>query len=269
MSAATLAAAAVAALETADTAAKTDAVGEFCRAWRAGEIREIGEIGAAVPPDRPARPERPVLRPPRDMPRRGRAQSRSGRIALLHALTHIELNAVDLACDIIARFTDAGLPPAFFDDWVMVAGEEALHFTLLADRLAALGAAYGDLPAHDGLWQAAAETAHDVLARLAVVPLVLEARGLDVTPAIIANLRRAGDEPSASVLERIYTDEIRHVAAGRRWFDHVCAARGLDPAPTYHGLVRRHFRGALKPPFNTEARERAGLEAAFYRPLAG
>ncbi len=262
----TLAAAAVAALETADTAAKTDAVGAFCRAWRDGAI---GEIGAAAPPARPARPERPVLHPPRDMPKRGRARSQSGRIALLHALAHIELNAVDLACDIIARFTDAGLPRAFFDDWVMVADEEALHFTLLADRLAALGATYGDLPAHDGLWQAAAETAHDVLARLAVVPLVLEARGLDVTPAMIANLRRAGDEPSASMLARIYADEIGHVAVGRRWFDHVCAARGLDPAPTFHGLVRRHFRGALKPPFNTDARERAGLEAAFYRPLAG
>lgn len=262
----TLAASAVAALETADPAAKTDAVGAFCRAWRDGGI---GGIGAAAPPDRPARPERPVLRPPRDMPRRGKAQSHSGRIALLHALTHIELNAVDLACDIIARFTGAGLPPAFYDDWVKVADEEALHFTLLSGRLAALGATYGDLPAHDGLWQAAAETAHDILARLAVVPLVLEARGLDVTPPMIANLRRAGDAPSASVLERIYTDEIGHVAAGRRWFGHVCAARGLDPAPAYHKLVRRHFRGALKPPFNTEARERAGLEAAFYQPLAG
>ena len=262
----TLASAAVAALGTADTAAKTDAVGEFCRAWRDGAI---GEIGAAAPPARPARPERPVLRPPRDMPKRGKAGTHTGRIALLHALAHIELNAVDLACDIIARFTGAGLPRAFFDDWVRVADEEALHFTLLADRLAALGATYGDLPAHDGLWQAAAETAHDVLARLAVVPLVLEARGLDVTPAMIANLRRAGDEPSASVLARIYADEIGHVATGRRWFDHVCAARGLDPAPTFHGLVRRHFRAALKPPFNTDARERAGLESAFYRPLAG
>lgn len=262
----TLAAAAVAALGTADVAAKTDAVGAFCRAWRAGGI---GEIGAAAPPDRPARPERPVLRAPREMPKRGKAGTQTGRIALLHALAHIELNAVDLACDIIARFTGAGLPRAFFDDWVMVADEEAQHFTLLADRLVALGAAYGDLPAHDGLWQAAAETAHDILARLAVVPLVLEARGLDVTPPMIANLRRAGDAPSAAMLERILADEIGHVAVGRRWFDHVCAARGLDPAPTYHDLVRRHFRGALKPPFNTEARERAGLEAAFYQPLAG
>ncbi len=261
----TLASAAIAALETADPAAKIAAARAMAQAWQDGEI---AAIGAAAPPDRPARPARPELRPPRDMPKRGRARTPGGRIALLHALAHIELNAVDLACDMVARFTDAGLPREFFDDWVTVAAEEALHFTLLADRLATFGAAYGDLPAHDGLWQAAAETAHDVLARLAVVPLVLEARGLDVTPQMIVNLRRAGDDDSAAMLERIYADEIGHVAAGKRWFDYVCAARGLDPTATYHDLVRRHFRGALKPPFNAAARERAGLEAAFYQPLA-
>lgn len=261
----TLAAAAVAALETAEPAAKIAAVHALAENWRDGAITEIG---VAAPPDRPARPQKPELRPPRDMPKRGKAGSRTGRIALYHALAHIEFNAVDLACDIIARFTGAGLPREFFDDWVMVADDEAIHFSLLADRLAALDTAYGDLPAHDGLWEAAVETAHDLLARLALVPLVLEARGLDVTPPMIANLRRADDADGAAALERIYADEIGHVAAGRRWFGHVCAARGLDPAATYHDLVRRHYRTALKPPFNTEARARAGMEAAFYQPLA-
>ncbi len=265
MSASTLAAAAVAALETADAAGKAACVRRFAAAWRDGGL---SDIGTAIPPVRPARPPRPELRPPREMPRRRRARSPAGRIALLHALAHIELNAVDLACDIIARFTGEGLPRAFFDDWVAVADDEARHFTLLSERLAAFGARYGDLPAHDGLWQAAEETAHDLLARLAVVPLVLEARGLDVAPAMIESLRKADDHDSVAVLEIVYRDEITHVAAGRRWFDHVCAGRGLEPVAAYHDLVRRHFRGALKPPFNAEARAAAGMEPAFYTPLA-
>jgi uncharacterized ferritin-like protein (DUF455 family) len=266
---ATLAGAAARVLATADAAAKAGAVRDFARRWRSGEITAIGSAAAPV---RPARPARPVLRPPREMPRRRKAQSAAGRIALLHALAHIELNAIDLACDIIARFCDAPedapLPRAFFDDWVRVADEEALHFTLLADRLNGSDAAYGDLPAHDGLWEAAAKTAHDLLARLAVVPLVLEARGLDVTPAMIANLERAGDIDSAAILKRIYHDEIGHVAIGWRWFAHLCTKRGLAPETTYHDLVRRHFGGALKPPFNEAARSLAGLTPEFYQPLA-
>jgi len=253
----------VAALATADPARKAAAAQAMAARWRSGEI---AEIGVTAPPDRPARPARPELRPPRDMPRRGRGFGEGARIALLHALAHIELNAVDLACDIVARFTDEDLPRAFYDDWVRVADEEATHFRLLADRLAEFGATYGDLPAHDGLWQAAAETAHDLLARLAIVPLVLEARGLDVTPTMIANLTRAGDDASAAVLARIYDDEIGHVAIGKSWFDHVCRERGLDPAPAWRALVRKHFKGALKPPFNHAARARAGLTAAYYAP---
>ena len=182
---------------------------------------------------------------------------------------HIELNAVDLAWDLIARFADADLPRAFYDDWIAVADDEARHFALLAGRLAALGAAYGDLPAHDGLWQVAEETAGDLLARLAVVPLVLEARGLDVTPAMIAKLEKAGDSESAAILEVIYRDEIDHVAAGQRWFAFVCARRDLDPAAAWGELVRRHFKGVLKPPFNAEARDAAGFPEAYYQPLAG
>lgn len=203
------------------------------------------------------------------MPKRRAAGSREGRIALLHALAHIELNAIDLAWDIIARFADGALPRAFYDDWIGVAAEEARHHALLAARLSALGAAYGDLPAHDGLWQAAQATAHDLLARLAVVPLVLEARGLDVTPAMIGRLEGFGDPESAAVLRVIYADEIGHVAIGRRWFLWLAASRGLPPEATYQSLVRRHFKGALKPPFNRAGRDAAGLPAAFYEPLAG
>ena len=261
----TLAQAALGALSTADPGAKTAAVRGFADAWRNGAIAAVGTAAAA---DRPARLDRPELRPPREMPKRGRGRSPAGRIALLHAVAHIELNAVDLACDIVARFTGTGLPRAFYDDWVAVADDEARHFAMVADRLAEFGASYGDLPAHDGLWEAAETTAHDALARLAVVPMVLEARGLDVTPAMIANLRGAGDEVTASVLETILDEEIGHVAAGRKWFERICAKRGLDAVATFHSLVRRHFRGALKPPFNTEARARAGLALAYYEPLA-
>jgi uncharacterized ferritin-like protein (DUF455 family) len=202
------------------------------------------------------------------MPKRRAGGSQSGRVALLHALAHIELNAIDLAWDIVARFTGEDLPPGFYDDWVRVAAEEAEHHALLAARLGDFGAAYGDLPAHDGLWEAAAETAHVHLARLAVVPLVLEARGLDVTPDMIARLDRLGDGESVAILRRVYDDEIGHVATGRRWFDFVCGRRGQDPVASFHALVRRHFRGVLKRPFNSTARGAAGFSAALYEPLA-
>lgn len=206
--------------------------------------------------------------PPREMPKRRAGGERESRVALLHALAHIELNAIDLAWDLIARFAGENPPREFFDDWIAVADEEATHHGLLAERLVALGAAYGDLPAHDGLWEAATVTAEDLLARLAVVPLVLEARGLDVTPAMIDRLERAGDTESAAVLRRIYEDEIAHVAAGRRWFDWACSRVGLSPVETYHDRVHRYFRGTLKAPFNDAARARAGLSTAYYAPLA-
>jgi len=225
-------------------------------------------VGEAIPPARPARPERPLLLPPRDMPKRRNFGSHAGRIALLHALAHIELNAIDLAWDIIARFSELDLPRSFYSDWVEVAAEEAEHFALLAERLEALGARYGDLPAHDGLWEAAANTAHDLLARLALVPLVLEARGLDVTPEMIRRLERAGDCGSAAILDRIYRDEIGHVAVGARWFEWLCRERDLVPDAAFRDLVRCHFTGSLKPPFNHAAREAAGFPASYYEPLA-
>ena len=259
-----LAQAAVSVLTAAEPSEKVRLSRALAQRWRAGGMA----VGAATPPTRPARPERPVLLPPREMKRRRNLAAVAGRIALLHALAHVELNAIDLAWDLVARFANPGLPRDFFDDWVTVAAEEAEHFALLDARLAALGGAYGDLPAHDGLWESAAATAHDLVARLAVVPLVLEARGLDVSPEMIHRLERAGDPDSAALLARIYDDEIGHVAAGARWFAFVCRTRGLDPEATFADRVRRHFKGLVKPPFNKAARERAGFPAAYYEPLA-
>jgi uncharacterized ferritin-like protein (DUF455 family) len=257
--------AAVGVLTAAEPADKVRLSRDATEAWRSGVIAEVGR---AAPPERPARPARPELRPPREVPRRAIGGGARGRIALLHALAHIELNAIDLAWDLIARFTGEGLPRGFYDDWVRVAGEEAAHFEMLAGRLSDLGGGYGDLPAHDGLWEAATETAHDLKARLAVVPLVLEARGLDVTPAMIGRLRAAGDGESAEILEVVYREEIGHVAAGKRWFDWLCQRDGAEPAETWRALVRRHFKGRLKPPFNEAARAEAGLAPADYVPLA-
>jgi len=262
----TLSDAAANVLRCPEAEAKAALSGQVADAWRAGKITAIGNT---QPPDRPARPARPRLRPPREMPRRRAGKGKAARTALLHALAHIELNAIDLAWDIVARFADHDLPRAFFDDWVTVAADEARHFTLLATRLADFDAAYGDLPAHDGLWEAASETAHDLLARLAVVPMVLEARGLDVTPGMIDRMRQFGDIESADILAVIYADEIGHVATGCRWFEWICARRGATPTAVWQDLVRRHFRGALKEPFNETARERAGLASAYYRPIAG
>ncbi len=203
------------------------------------------------------------------MAKRSRGTSIKGRVALLHALAHIELNAIDLAWDIIVRFPDEAMPTAFYDDWVQVADDEARHFDLLATRLADFGAGYGDLPAHDGLWRAACDTAHDLAARLAVVPMVLEARGLDVTPRTITELATHGDGASAALLQTIFDDEITHVAAGRRWFEVLCQRRGLEPVATWRALLETHFRGTVKPPFNLEARARAGLSAHYMDRLGG
>ena len=261
----TLSDAAVAVLGTAQPAAKVVLTQRAAAAWALGEITELG---SGIPPDRPERPARPALVPPREVPRRRIGPDPAGRIALLHAVAHIELNAIDLAWDLIARFGPAaraaGMPREFFDDWCRVAADEARHFALLGARLADLGAAYGDLPAHDGLWEAAQTTADDLLARLAVVPLVLEARGLDVTPGMIDKLRRAGDEASAEILEVIYREEITHVAAGERWFARLCRRQGRAPGVAWEALVGQHFKGVLKPPFNDEARRAAGMSPDVY-----
>jgi uncharacterized ferritin-like protein (DUF455 family) len=252
---------------TPDLAEKIALSRATAKAWYAGRL-DLGAVSDPTGmPDRPGRPAKPELLPPRDMPRRSTG-GRDNRIALLHALAHIELNAVDMTWDLVGRFAHVPMPRAFFNDWVQVGLEESKHFDLLCRRLEALGAAYGDHPAHDGLWQAAQATADDLTARVAVVPLVLEARGLDVTPRMIDNLMRDGDPESAAVIEIIYRDEKRHVAFGMAWFRHLCARDGLAPEPTFHALVRRYFRGALRPPFNDRARSEAGLTPGFYKPLS-
>lgn len=256
--------AAVAVLTTAAPLEKVRLTRDCAALWRDGLL---SPTVATAPPDRPARPERPELKLPRDMPKRGRGGSAQNRIALLHALAHIELNAIDLAWDLVCRFAGAGLPKGFTDDWVQVADDEARHFVMLEERLNALGASYGDLPAHDGLWQAATETAHDLAARLAVVPMVLEARGLDVTPDTVRRLRDFGDHESAALLQTIHDEEIDHVAAGRRWFVHLCELRGAEPVALWQELVGRHFRGGLKRPFNRTSRDRAGFGPEFYEPI--
>ncbi|MBO6782437.1 MAG: ferritin-like domain-containing protein [Alphaproteobacteria bacterium] len=232
--------------------------------WLGGRITDIGR---ATAPDRPARPARPELLPPAQVPRRRINRGHAGRVALLHALAHIELNAVDLAWDIVVRFCGHDLPRAFFDDWVSVAADEARHFALLARRLSDFDAAYGDLPAHDGLWDAAVTTRHDLAARLAVVPMVLEARGLDVTPAMISKLRGVDDGESAAVLEVIYREEVGHVATGQRWFAFEAERRGEEPETYWRALVAKYFRGDLKPPFNTAARDAAGMPEHWYAGL--
>lgn len=250
-----------------DTARKVGLARSTARAWREGRLG-LGRVSDPLSmPERPGRPARPLLLHPRTMPKRSTGGAK-GRFALLHALAHIELNAVDMTWDLIARFAHAPMPAQFFDDWVRVGLEEALHFELVGRRLCELGGAYGDLPAHDGLWQAAQATGHDLLARLAVVPLVLEARGLDVGPAMIESLKAAQDEDSAAVLEVIYRDERDHVAFGVRWFRFLCQRSGLPPEPTFHALVRENFRGPVKPPFNDRARAEAGLTPGFYKPLS-
>jgi uncharacterized ferritin-like protein (DUF455 family) len=256
-----LRAAAVGVLLTADPAAKAEAASTLRRRWSAGELALAGD--GPPPPDRPARPARPELLHPGAMPRRGRAGSPRARFALLHALAHIELNAIDLAVDIVARWGPA-MPAGFTSDWLKVADEEATHFGLLADLLAAMGGGYGDLPAHDGLWEAAQATANDLEARLAIVPQVLEARGLDVTPPMIARFEAAGDAEAVAVLSRILADEIGHVETGNRWFRKLCSESVSKPEERFRQLVETHFRGAVKPPFNVSARLSAGLTTDWY-----
>lgn len=259
----TLSDAAVTVLQTADAGEKCRLTRAFAADWFEGRI---AETGSALPPDRPARSERPQLLAPREMPKRSYAGDR-GRIGLLHALAHIELNAVDLAWDIVCRFPQEEMPKGFLDDWVQVALDEAEHFEMLERLLQGLGAAYGDLPAHDGLWQAAEKTADDLMARLAVVPMTLEARGLDTTPATMVKLDRNGDSLTPPALDVIYRDEIKHVAAGVRWFRHLAAKRGVDGRSEYHRLIAERFPGGLKLPFNHAARAGADFPEDWYGPL--
>ncbi len=202
------------------------------------------------------------------MPRRRSAQSAPGRITLLHAIAHIELNAVDLALDVASRLPKTQLPVDFYHDWLGFADDEARHFLMLRDRIADLGAAYDDLLTHDGLWHAADATKHDLLARLAIAPLLLEARRIGVTLTVIDRLKSVGDEESTNALGIIMTDEIAHLSVRKRWFDYMCGMDRPNPATTWYSLVKRYFHGDLNPPFNIAARNAAHFSAAFYSTLA-
>lgn len=226
--------------------------------WRAGRLCPDA-AGARAIVDSPGRPARPELVPPRALKARGLG-SRGGRAAMIHAVAHIEYNAINLAWDAVQRFR--GMPREFYDDWVQVAVEEAGHFGLMHERLQDLGYAYGDFPAHDALWEMARATAHDPLVRMALVPRVLEARGLDVTPPMIERFEAAGDPETAARLAVILRDEVGHVAVGSRWFRRLCEARGLDPAPHYFELLERHLRGGVRCPLNVAARRQAGFDDA-------
>ena len=214
----------------------------------------------APAPDRihmPGRPATPKLVHPRDLPRRGFGTN-EGRAAFIHAVAHIEFNAMDLAWDAVYRFR--GLPAQFYADWVGVARDEARHFNLLRARLRELGYDYGDFDAHNGLWEMAEKTAHDGLARMALVPRVLEARGLDVTPWMIVKLRGLGDDATADILEVILREEIGHVAAGSRWYRWYCERAGVEPKARFRELLREYASGVLHKPFNTDARLQAGFD---------
>lgn len=207
----------------------------------------------------PGRPPKPALVHPRDLPKRGFGTP-EGRAAFVHSIAHIEFNAIDLAWDAVYRFR--GMPDAYYADWVSVANDEARHFAMLRGRLNGLGHDYGDFDAHNGLWEMAEKTAHDGLARMALVPRVLEARGLDVTPGMIAKLRALGDDATVGILEIILREEVAHVAAGSRWFRWFCERAGVEPEPRFRELLAEYARAVLHGPFNLEARAAAGFGEA-------
>jgi uncharacterized ferritin-like protein (DUF455 family) len=261
----TLFEAARACLLACDVEEKLAMTTQVANAWRSHAL----VLDDATPPGtigEPGRPPRPRLVHPRQVPRRTLAAP-AGRAVFLHALAHIEFNAINLAWDAVYRFR--GLPRDYYDDWVRIAAEEAYHFTLLRERLREFSHDYGDFDAHDGLWDMARKTAHDPLLRMALVPRVLEARGLDVTPGMIARLHAVGDEPSCAILEIILRDEITHVAAGTRWFRHLCAERALDAGQTFAMIIADYTRnGRLPGPLNTSARQAAGFSSTELEMLA-
>jgi uncharacterized ferritin-like protein (DUF455 family) len=256
--AASLFAAARACLDAATPAGKLALTQDAAAAFARAELG-IDESGEPQPIRMPGRPARPALVHPRDLPRRGFG-SDEGRAAFVHAIAHIEFNAIDLAWDAVYRFR--GLPREYYADWVAIAADEARHFAMLRARLQAMGYDYGDFVAHNGLWEMAEKTAHDGLTRMALVPRVLEARGLDVTPAMIIRLRALGDEATVAILEVILREEIAHVAAGSRWFRWFCQRDGVDPGPRFNALLAQYARNVLSGPFNFEARSAAGFDDA-------
>lgn len=249
--------AARACLDAASPEEKVAATFAAAEAFERGELATPVDAPVPEPIRMPGRPERPVLVHPRNLPKRGLGTP-EGRAAFVHAIAHIEFNAIDLAWDAVYRFR--GMPPEFYADWVAVARDEARHFQLLRARLRQLGHDYGDFDAHNGLWEMAEKTAHDGLARMALVPRVLEARGLDVTPGMIVKLRSMGDEATVGILEVILREEVAHVAAGSRWFRWYCEHAGVEPRTTFRALLAEYARAVLYGPFNIEARSAAGFD---------
>ena len=223
--------------------------------WQAGTLA-IDKITPVHSIPVPGRPQRPGLVAPRELHRRS-AHTPEGKAALIHALCHIEFNAINLALDAVYRFRD--LPRDYYRDWLRVAREEAYHFGLLSEHLTTLGYAYGDFPAHNGLWEMAVQTDHDVMVRMALVPRVMEARGLDVTPSIIEKLTAAKDARAVAILQIIHRDEVGHVEIGSRWFRYVCAQRGVQPFATFKQLLKQYLKGQLKGPYDYQIRKRAGF----------
>ncbi|HSX63723.1 MAG TPA: ferritin-like domain-containing protein [Pseudoxanthomonas sp.] len=243
-----------------DAASVDDKVGltqAYASEFAAGGLVIPDDAPPPQPIAMPGRPSRPALVHPRELPRRGLG-SQAGRAAFIHAIAHIELNAIDLAWDAVYRFR--GLPNAFYADWVAVANDESRHFMLLRERLRDFGFDYGDFDAHNGLWEMTEKTAHDGLARMALVPRVLEARGLDVTPGMIVKLRALGDDATADILEIILREEVAHVAAGSRWFRWYCEHAGIEPRARFRELLKEYAGGYLHGPFNVEARLLAGFD---------
>jgi len=251
----------------AEPTEKVELTRTTAQAWKNGQLNLNASDCPIETILKPGLPANLRLVSPKEVPSRKTLSTKNGQVALLHALAHIEFNAINLAWDVVYRFRD--LPKAFYDDWVTVADEEASHFLLLHEQLEKLASSYGDLPAHNGLWEMAIKTADDVLVRMALVPRVLEARGLDATPPIIAKLQtQQGLQHLAEILEIILRDEIGHVATGSRWFIHACAERDLEPETTFQRLVAQYFTGKIKPPFNRKARLAAGFSEAELETLA-
>lgn len=253
-------------LDAADPAEKLRLTHAAWAAVQSGELHPDLSSPPPVPISAPGRPARPQLVSARQVPQRGLG-SDEGRAALVHAVAHIEFNAINLAWDAVYRFR--GMPDAYYRDWASCAHDEARHFALLSARLAELGHAYGDFDAHNGLWEMAEKTAAHDTARMALVPRVLEARGLDVTPGMIERLRSVGDERTIAVLEVILREEVAHVAAGTRWFRWCCERDGSDPFDTFFALLRDYMGVSLRGPFNRPARLEAGFVEAELDRLTG
>lgn len=239
-----------------DPTTKAQGVTELAHHWQSNQLTLDAALSISPNATIPGQPAKPELVSPLQVKRRA-MNTVEGRATLIHALAHIEFNAINLALDIMWRFAD--MPAAFYTDWLKVASEEALHFSLLSAHLNTLGYAYGDFPAHNSLWEMAAKTEGDLLARIALVPRTMEARGLDATPAIRAKLAQAGDQPGAAILDIILRDEIGHVAVGNHWFTYMCNQRKLDTIDTYAKLAQQYAAPALRGPFNIEARRAAGF----------